>query len=945
MKQTLNFLRITLILACLTASVPSYSQQQYIVSTIGGGSNYVDGADTVARFGQPNSTCVDAAGNVYVADANNNRIRKISPTGVVSTLAGSGNGTYADGIGTSASFFDPQGIAVDTFGNVYVADSENHRIRKITPSGIVTTLAGSGNGAYADGIGTTASFYHPARLTVDAYGNVFVGDTDNNRIRKISPSGVVTTLAGSGIGAYADGNTTAASFYKPHGVAVDASGNVFVADKNNHRIRKITASGSVTTIAGSGTATFDDGFGSSASFYNPTGVAVSASGNLYISDENNHRIRKITPTGLVTTIAGSGNFSFSNGIRDAASFSRPSGISIDRSENLYVADIENNRIRKITMAGVVTTLAGNTFSDGPSDVSTYYNPHGVAVDDAGNVYVADTRNSRIRKISPEGVSSTIAGSIVNGYADGTGTNASFYGPSGVSLDSAGNMYVADRTNHMIRKISTTGVVTTFAGGYGYSDGIGTNARFASPTSVAIDASGNVFVADSYNNRIRKITPAGLVTTIAGSGNAAFADGTGTAASFSYPTAIAIDTSGNLYVADANNHRIRKITPAGVVTTFAGSGRSTFADGTGTRASFSAPSGLAIDAYGNIFVADSFNNRIRKITRAGVVTTIAGRFDFGFGDGIGSRAYFGFPTSIAIHPSGTLYVADKYNNRIRKLTPNTPILNSISRTICEGTTFILGTQTLTTEGTYYETFNGSNGTDSIVTLILSIRPQPTRLTASRIDSNTLCTGAFVLLQANEPAANYLWSDGSTTQVTYIDKSGIYTVTTTNEYGCVSRPSQALSVVFDTVFCIPIITLLPDSLTTQIYADSYNWYRNGTLLLSANNQKTIASPGPGTYTVQGYFTGRGLGTLSAPLIISGIEDKIKSSISIYPNPAQSQFSVAISTPTTIQIINCLGQILLTQKVNEGSTSISTAALPSGIYKVLADGFKSSSLVILK
>jgi hypothetical protein len=181
--------------------------------------------------------------------------------------------------------------------------------------------------------------------------------------------------------------------------------------------------------------------------------------------------------------------------------------------------------------------------------------------------------------------------------------------------------------------------------------------------------------------------------------------------------------------------------------------------------------------------------------------------------------------------------------------------------------------------------------------------------------------------------------------YIDKSGIYTVTTTNEYGCVSRPSQALSVVFDTVFCIPIITLLPDSLTTQIYADSYNWYRNGTLLLSANNQKTIASPGPGTYTVQGYFTGRGLGTLSAPLIISGIEDKIKSSISIYPNPAQSQFSVAISTPTTIQIINCLGQILLTQKVNEGSTSISTAALPSGIYKVLADGFKSSSLVILK
>jgi hypothetical protein len=231
---------------------------------------------------------------VYVADRDNARIRKIAPNGTVTTLAGSGNHAFADGQGTSASFYQPTGIAVDGSGNVYVADCNNFRIRKITPNGTVTTLAGSGIQGYADGQGTSASFNRPRGVTLDGSGNVYVADDLNNRIRKIAPSGTVTTLAGSGGGGYADGQGTSASFNNPSAVAVDGSGNVYVADRDSNRIRKIAPSGTVTTLAGSGSAAFADGNGTLASFYSPFGVAVDGSGNVYVADMWNHRIRKIT---------------------------------------------------------------------------------------------------------------------------------------------------------------------------------------------------------------------------------------------------------------------------------------------------------------------------------------------------------------------------------------------------------------------------------------------------------------------------------------------------------------------------------------------------------------------------------------------------------------------------------------------------------------------------
>jgi sugar lactone lactonase YvrE len=304
-----------------------------------------DGTIAAARFYQPTGVALDASGNIYVADYSNHLIRKITPAGTVTTLAGSGIAGYADGTGTAAVFQGPFGVAVDAYGNVYVADSFNHRIRKVTPAGIVSTVAGSGVYGFADGDGIAAQFYSPRGVAVDGAGNIYVADAINHRIRKISPAGIVTTLAGS-ISGNTDGNVSDAKFSGPTGITVDASGNIYVADTGNHRIRKITSAGEVSTVAGS-TSGISEGVGTLARFNGPTGVTLDASGNFYVADEENERIRKITPDGTVSTLAGGYVPGFTNGIGEDAQFRSPTGIALDASGNIYVADRHNHSIRKI----------------------------------------------------------------------------------------------------------------------------------------------------------------------------------------------------------------------------------------------------------------------------------------------------------------------------------------------------------------------------------------------------------------------------------------------------------------------------------------------------------------------------------------------------------------------------------------------------------------------
>lgn len=320
----------------------------YIVTTLAGSgvtTPVADGIGTAATFAGLHGIACDLQGNLYIADYSNSLVRKITSDRNVTTFAGNTAG-FADGAGTSARFCNLVGITTDLQGNVYVGDVANNRIRKITPAGVVSTLAGSGVGAFSDGNGTSAMFNGPHGVAVDIQGNTYVAEHWNQCIRKVTPAGDVTTLAGNGTIGSADGQGMAATFQYPRGVAVDPQGYVYVSDWKNHRIRKITPGGLVSTLAGS-TAGLQDGTGTAAKFNGPEGLIIDSLGNLFVMDRDNSSIRKVTPAGVVTTIAGNGVSSYSDGTGTAASFAGPWGIAIDSTGILYVADTGNQRVRKV----------------------------------------------------------------------------------------------------------------------------------------------------------------------------------------------------------------------------------------------------------------------------------------------------------------------------------------------------------------------------------------------------------------------------------------------------------------------------------------------------------------------------------------------------------------------------------------------------------------------
>lgn len=320
---------------------------------------------------------------------------------IVSTLAGNSNEGFVNGTGANAKFNYPVGICIDASGNIYVGDAFNHAIRKVTQAGVVTTFAGSTQG-FTNGTGAAAMFNLPAGICLDASGNFYVGDIANYAVRKMSSSAVVTTLAG-GTEGNMNGQGAAAQFDLPMAVCTDAQGNIYVADNKNHVIRKITAAGLVNTFAGSGVAGNADGTGTAAQFEEPYGICSDAQGNIYVADNISSRIRKITPAGVVTTIAGSAGTGFQDGNASVAKFDQPNGICIDAQGNIYVSDYNNNRIRKITPAGMVSTLAGSQqgYEDGPAAQAKFYKPGHICMDNQGNLYVADRYNHRIRKIAME----------------------------------------------------------------------------------------------------------------------------------------------------------------------------------------------------------------------------------------------------------------------------------------------------------------------------------------------------------------------------------------------------------------------------------------------------------------------------------------------------------------------------------------------------------------
>ena len=662
------------------------------ITTVAGGTTFVgDGSiSTQSRLNHPTGVTLDGDGNVFVADTDQHRIRRVdAKTGIITTVAGTGmNGFSGDGgPATAADLEGPEKVAVDSAGNLFITDTGNDRIRKVDAvTGIITTVAGGECCSLEDGVpATEAWLFNPDDVAVDEVGNLFITRLFQHTIRKVdAETGIITTVAGTGErGLSGDGGpATEANLDGPEGVTVDGAGNLLIADTFNNRIRKVNAStGIITTVAGSGATGFlnggfsgDGGPATAATLEGPVDVAVDSFGNLFIVDRYNDRIRRVdAATGIITTVAGGGEFGFlgDGGPAGQAWVNLPSDVVVDGSGNLYIAT-GNNRIRKVdAVTGIITTVVGTDAiaflgDGGPATAAILESPQGVAVDSTGNLYIADPFEGRVRKVDAvTGIITTVAGGrdcCLSG--DGGSATEVWLNPYGVFVDSGRNLLIADGLNNRIRRVdAVTGIITTVAGtgerGFSGDGGSATEATLDGPEGVTMDGAGNLFIADTFNHRIRKVDAStGIITTVAGSGptgilNGGFSGdgGPATAATLKEPEGIAVDSAGNLFIADSRNNRIRRVDAVtGIMTTVP---------------ELSIPQGIAVDLADNLLIAEI--RVVRKLnTSTGVITIVAGGGTNGLsGDGgPATEAELTFANAVAVDGVGNLFIVDVFTRRIR-----------------------------------------------------------------------------------------------------------------------------------------------------------------------------------------------------------------------------------------------------------------------------------------
>jgi len=669
---------------------PNFASAQTITTVAGGGSPTTGNISNFA-MSDPAAIVFDKNGNYYVANNGDGSIRKVSPAGMVTTVAGNNSSTpIADGaLATSGVFIGLTGMVMDASDNIYVTEFTGNKIRKIDPSGIVSTVAGTGVAGYnGDGIpATSAKLNWPLGLALDGVGNLFVAEVTNHRVRKITPGGIISTVAGTGVAGYNGDGIAAigAQLNQPEAVAFDGANNLYITENGGARVRMISPAGIISTVAGNGSpgSSGDGGPAIDAKIW-PAGINIDAAGNVMVTTNDGY-IRKISSNGIITTIAGTtAGYGGDNGPATSARLNGPLGIAFDGAGEIFVADEYNFRVRKIDNAGIITTVAGDGSAlhgvNGPATAAVLSGPVSVHVDHAGNIYFPDV--NRILKVDTAGLLRLIAGTGVTGSTGdgGPAVSANINAPFSVYADNAGSVYFGCTGDYRIRKVDSLGIITTFAGngtpGNTGDGGLAVSAQIGRVRGITGDASGNIYFTDMDNAVVRRVQPSGVITRYAGSGTRGFSGdgGPATSAQLGSPRDIAIDAAGNIYVADNAPNTVRKIDPSGIITTVAGSNTSTLNDtgdgGPATSALFFDLEGLSSDVAGNLFITDPTGMRVRRIDAGtGIISAFAGSWRLGFaGDGGPAlSAQLSTPYTTALDVHGNVYIADLGNQRIRKVT--------------------------------------------------------------------------------------------------------------------------------------------------------------------------------------------------------------------------------------------------------------------------------------
>ncbi len=636
MRPTFLLLLAGLSAALLPGQTTAYTPPAFTIDTVAGSGWIGDGGPAVqAVLEQPQGVCADWAGNLYVAEAGGHRVRKISAGGIITTVAGTGEAGFSGdgGPASVAQLNAPYGVTADLFGNLYIADLGNSRVRKVAQDGTISTVAGGGTlapgGADEGKAATSIALSSPRNVVADYNGNLYISDFAGQRVFELRTDGTLTTIAGTGTAGYSgdSGDATMAQLNFPTGVAIDYQGSLYIGDSQNGVVRRVAAGvistfGQVTTPTG---MTFDQlgnlrvadaasntliefsSAGTSTLQLPASDVALGLDTNLYVADANAGVVRAVAMNGSIRVAVGAVDRSRGDGGQATlALLNHPSGVTADPAGNFYIADRDNNKIRKVTPDGTIATIAGtgtagNTGDGNPAAEALLNAPEAVSVDAAGDVYVADTGNHRVRVITPSGAILAVAG---NGTAGATGDgsaaiNAELNAPSGVVPDNLGNVYIADTGNGEIRRVDSNGTITTILSG------------LASPRGLAADPTGAIYFTEQNGKNVGRWDPAtGIAAKIA-------------PGSWNVPRGAAVDSSGDLYVADSGLEEILRVDSNGAVSIAAGTGAAGFTGDAGqaANAELNTPWDLAIGTQNQIYIADFGNNRVRRLS-AGIVAPAA-----------------------------------------------------------------------------------------------------------------------------------------------------------------------------------------------------------------------------------------------------------------------------------------------------------------------------------